>query len=46
MPPPPSSIADADLREIVSEGDIREVTDSEPVQFARQIAGSCRTSLP
>jgi hypothetical protein len=38
MPPPPSSIADADLREIVSEGDIREVTGSEPEQFARQIA--------
>jgi hypothetical protein len=38
MPPPPSSIADADLREIVSGGDIRAVTGAEPGQFARRIA--------
>ncbi len=38
MPPLPSSIADADLREIVSGGDIRAVTGTEPVQFARRIA--------
>lgn len=33
-----SSIADADLREIVSEGDIRPVTGAEPGQLARRIA--------
>lgn len=36
--PPLSSITDADLREIVSEGDIRAVTGDEPGQLARQIA--------
>ena len=33
-----SSIPDPDLREIVSEGDIRPVTGAEPGQLARQIA--------
>lgn len=38
MPPPLSSIGDADLREIVGEGDIRAVTGAQPGQLARQIA--------
>ena len=37
-PPPLSSIPDPELREIVSEGDIRPVTSPEPGQLARQIA--------
>jgi SLOG in TRPM, prokaryote/SMODS and SLOG-associating 2TM effector domain 1/Protein of unknown function (DUF4231) len=37
-PPPLSSIPDPELREIVSEGDIREVTSPDPGQLARQIA--------
>ena len=37
MPPPPSSIADADLREIVSEGDIRAVTGTEPARPLRDL---------
>lgn len=36
--PPSSVMADAGLREIVSEGDIRVVTGDEPGQFARQVA--------
>lgn len=36
--PPLSSISDLDLREVVSEGDIRLVTTAEPGQLARQIA--------
>ena len=38
MPPPLSSIGDADLREIVGEGDIQAVTGAQPGQLARQIA--------
>lgn len=37
-PPPLSSIPDADLREIVAEGDIRVVAGAEPGQLARQVA--------
>lgn len=36
--PPLSSIPDPDLREVVSEGDIRLVTTDEPGQLARQVA--------
>jgi hypothetical protein len=35
---PTSTIADPDLREIISQGDIRPVTDIEPRSFARQLA--------
>src|SRR5208282_1040418 len=37
-PAPLSLIADADLREVVSDGDIRAVTGDEPGQFARRMA--------
>ena len=36
--PPPSTITDPDLREIISQGDIRPVTDTEPRSLARQLA--------
>jgi hypothetical protein len=36
--PPLSTIKDPDLREIISQADIRPVTDSEPRFFARQLA--------
>jgi hypothetical protein len=36
--PPLSAITDADVREIISQGDIRPVTDTEPWSFARRLA--------
>jgi hypothetical protein len=36
--PPPTTITDPDLREIVLHADIRPVTDTEPGRFARQLA--------
>jgi hypothetical protein len=35
---PPATITDSDLREIISRGDIRPVTGTEPQPFARQLA--------
>jgi hypothetical protein len=35
---PPSTIADPDLREIISQGNIRPVYDTEPRSFGRQLA--------
>ncbi len=36
--PPSSAITDPDLREIISQADIRPVTGTEPVRLARQLA--------
>lgn len=36
--PPPFTIADPNLREIISQGDIRPVTDTEPWSLARRLA--------